>query len=100
MKLLDNIELLMINNKMNRSELARAIGVAPSTINAWFTKDHRGITLKNLSKLADYFNISISSLVYGDKHELTFSLENYSEAELRAIRDFSNYLIQSRKKCS
>lgn len=96
MKFLDNLEYLLERNKINRSELARAIGIAPSTINAWFTKDYKGITLKNLSKLASYFDISIEALVYGDRKELTFTLEDYSEAELKAIRDFSVYIKEAR----
>lgn len=96
MKFLYNLEYLLERNKMNRSELARAIGIAPSTINAWFTKDYKGITLKNLSKLASFFDISIEALVYGDRKELTFTLDDYSEAELNAIRDFSVYIKEAR----
>lgn len=96
MKFLDNLEYLLERNKINRSELAKAIGIAPSTINAWFTKDYKGITLKNLSKLASYFDISMEALVYGDRKELTFTLDDYSEAELKAIRDFSVYIKEAR----
>ena len=96
MKFLYNLEFLMDRNKINRSELAKAIGIAPSTINAWYTKDYKGITLKNLSKLASYFDVSMEALVYGDRHTLTFTLENYSEAELKAIHDFSQYIKESR----
>ncbi len=96
MKFLDNLEYLLERNKINRSELAKAIGIAPSTIKAWFTKDYKGITLKNLSKLASYFDISMEALVYGDRKELTFTLDDYSEAELKAIRDFSVYIKEAR----
>ena len=96
MKFLYNLEFLMDRNKINRSELAKAIGIAPSTINAWYTKDYKGISLKNLSKLASYFDVSMEALVYGDRQSLTFTLENYSEAELKAIHDFSQYIKDSR----
>jgi DNA-binding Xre family transcriptional regulator len=86
----------MYEKKINRSELAKAIGIAPSTINAWYTKDYKGITLKNLSKLASFFDVSMEALVYGDRHSLTFTLDNYSEAELKAIHDFSQYIKESR----
>ena len=75
----------MNEKKINRSELAKAIGIAPSTINAWYSKDFKGITLKNLSKLASFFDVSMEALVYGEKPSLTFTLDNYSEAELKAI---------------
>ena len=96
MNFLQNLECLMYEKKINRSELAKAIGIAPSTINAWYTKDYKGITLKNLSKLASFFDVSMEALVYGDQLSLTFTLENYSEAELKAIKDFSRYIREAR----
>ena len=96
MNFLHNLENLMYEKKINRSELAKAIGIAPSTINAWYTKDYKGITLKNLTKLASYFDVSMEFLVYGEKPALTFTLENYSEAELKAIQDFSQYIKGNR----
>lgn len=96
MNFLDNLNDLLRINKMTRSEMARQIGIAPSTINAWYTKDYKGITLKNLSKLASFFDVSMEALVYGDRQSLTFTLDNYSEAELKAIHDFSQYIKESR----
>ena len=96
MNFLCNLEFLMDRNNINRSELAKAIGIAPSTINAWYTKDFKGITLKNLSKLASFFDVSMEALVYGEKPSLTFTLDNYSEAELKAIHDFSQYIKGNR----
>lgn len=96
MNFLHNLENLMNEKKINRSELAKAIGVAPSTINAWYTKDYKGITLKNLSKLASFFDVSMEALVYGEKPSLTFTLDNYSEAELKAIHQYSEFIKGNR----
>ena len=96
MNFLHNLENLMNEKKINRSELAKAIGIAPSTINAWYTKDFKGITLKNLSKLASYFDVSMEALVYGEKPSLTFTLDNYSEAELKAIHQYSEFIKGNR----
>ena len=96
MNFLHNLENLMYEKKINRSELAKAIGIAPSTINAWYTKDYKGITLKNLTKLASFFDVSMEALVYGDQSSLTFTLENYTEAELQAIYNFSQYIKEQR----
>ena len=98
MNFLHNLEKLMYEKKINRSELAKAIGIAPSTINAWYTKDYKGISLKNLSKLASYFNVSMENLVYGEQPSLTFTLENYSEAELKAIHQYSEFIKGNRAK--
>ena len=83
-------------NKMSRAELARTIGIAPSTINAWYTKDYKGITLKNLIKLSNCFDITIEDLVNGDMRSLNFTIDNYTDSELKAIKDFSEYIKRSR----
>ena len=72
MNFLHNLDYLLHINKMSRAELARTIGIAPSTINAWYTKDYKGITLKNLVKLSNCFEITIEDLVNGD---ITSSLD-------------------------
>ena len=96
MNFLHNLDYLLHINKMSRAELARTIGIAPSTINAWYTKDYKGITLKNLVKLSKCFEITIEDLVNGDITALSFTSENYTESELKAIKDFSNYIKRSR----
>jgi DNA-binding Xre family transcriptional regulator len=96
MNFLINLDYLLTVNKMSRSELARKINIAPSTINAWYTKDYRGITLKNLVKLSKCFDVTIEDLVNGDIRSLSFTSDNYSDSELKAIKDFSDYLKRSR----
>lgn len=96
MNFLNNLDYLLHINKMSRAELARTINIAPSTINAWYTKDYKGITLKNLVKLSNCFEITIEDLVNGDITSLSFTTENYTESELRAIKDFSDYIKRSR----
>lgn len=96
MNFLINLDYLLTVNKISRSELARNIEIAPSTINAWYTKDYKGITLKNLVKLSKYFDVTIEDLVNGDIRSLSFTSDNYSDSELKAIKDFSDYLKRSR----
>lgn len=96
MNFLHNLDYLLHINKMSRAELARTIGIAPSTINAWYTKDYKGITLKNLVKLSNCFEITIEDLVNGEITSLSFTTENYTESELKAIKDFSDYIKRSR----
>jgi DNA-binding Xre family transcriptional regulator len=96
MNFLINLDYLLTVNKMTRSELARKIEISPSTINAWYTKDYKGITLKNLVKLSKCFDVTIEDLVNGDIKSLSFTSDNYSDSELKAIKDFSEYLKRSR----
>lgn len=97
MRFLYNLDYLLFINKMSRSELARRISIAPSTINSWYSRDYKGITLKNLLKLSNCFDVSLEDLVNGDMRALTFSPINYTEPELEAIRDFSEYLKSKRE---
>ena len=96
MNFLNTLDYLLHINKMSRAELARTIGIAPSTINAWYTKDYKGITLKNLVKLSKCFEVTIEDLVNGDINALFFTSDNYTESELKAIKDFSDYIKRSR----
>ena len=72
MDFLSNLERKMNEKNLNKSQLARGMGVAPSTVNSWFNRSAENITLKTLKKLADFLECSIDSLVYGEEQELDF----------------------------
>lgn len=97
MKFLQNLDRLLNINKISRAELARQIDIAPSTINAWYTKDFKGITLKNLIKLSRFFSVSIEDLVYGENISLVFTSKDFTESELKAIKNFAEYLKRTRE---
>ena len=54
MDFINNLEQKMIEKNLNRSQLARGMGVAPSTVNSWFNRSAENITLKTLKKLAAF----------------------------------------------
>lgn len=97
MNFLNNLNMLLQVNQMTRSELARRIGIVPSTINAWYTKGCNGVSLKTLIKLSQLFNVTIEDLVNGNVLSLYFTDEEYTQQELNAIRDFSNYIKEKRQ---
>lgn len=97
MNFLENLERLLIMHDMKKSELARAVGIAPSTIRSWYTNGCDGIALKTLLRISSLFNISLEELVNGNPHALQFSPKQYSESELKAIRDFSDYIKSNRQ---
>lgn len=72
MDFINNLEKKMQEKNLNKSQLARGMGVAPSTVNSWFNRSAENITLKTLRKLADFLECSIDSLVYGEKQERDF----------------------------
>lgn len=97
MRLLENLTELLKENNMNRTELAREIGVAPSTINSWYSRNCDNISLSNLIKLSNFFNITIDDLVHGySSHIVMFDDLEYTEEELSIIKKFGVFLLQNR----
>lgn len=92
MSFLDNLNELMKEKNMNRTELAKEIGVAPSTINSWYNRSCDNISLQTLLKLSNYFEITMEELVHGSYESIVFSTKDYSVTELKAIKNFSNYI--------
>ena len=98
MKFLSNLTELMNEKKINRTELAKEIGIAPSTINNWYNRGCGNISLQTLLKLSNFFNISIEELVNGNCNIVIFNNEDYSITELKAIRNFSKFLKTTREE--
>ena len=83
MNFLKNLTHLMEINNMSRNDLAKAVGIAPSTVNSWFNRGYENISLKTLLKLSRFFNITIDELVDGS------IADNYQELnEIKRIREF------------
>lgn len=96
MYLLENLTKLMKERNINRSILAKKIGVSPSTINSWYNRSYENISLQTLLKLSNYFNISMEELVNGKYNSIVFTEKDYSKTELKAIKDFSNFIKNTR----
>lgn len=97
MDFLTNLEILLKNNDMKRADLARAIGVAPSTINSWYARGSEKVSLKVLRDIAVYFNVSLEVLVNGDAiTSLYFTEYEYTRQELELIANFGKFLKESR----
>lgn len=92
MGFLENLNELMKEKNLNRTELAKEIGIAPSTINSWYNRSCDNISLQTLLKLSNYFEITMEELVHGHYHSIVFSTKDYSLTELQAIKNFSNYI--------
>lgn len=83
---LQNLDNLLSRNKMSRSDLAKAIGLSPSTINAWFNRSCDNVSLKSLIKISEYFGVSIDELVNGEPIE-----NQFTEREIRALKRLVAY---------
>jgi transcriptional regulator with XRE-family HTH domain len=98
MYLLENLTKLMKEKEINRSELAKEIGLSSSTINSWYNRSCENISLQTLLKLSKYFNISMEELVNGKYTSIVFSEKEYSKNELKAIKNFSNFIKNTREE--
>ena len=97
MDFLTNLEILLKNNDMRRSDLARAIGVAPSTINSWYARGSEKVSIKVLNDIAIYFNVSLEVLINGNKiTSVHFTEYEYTKQELELIRNYGKFLKESR----
>lgn len=65
MDVVDRLNLLKKNSGMNQKDLARAIGLSLSIFTIW-NKGNAKPGLKQLVKVAQYFNVSLDWLVFGD----------------------------------
>ena len=97
MAFLENLDALLKENNMSRAELARQIGIAPSTINSWFNRSCDGVSLKILRDIAGFFNVTLETLVNSqDIKSLYFTSKEFSDTELQMISRFSRLLKESR----
>lgn len=56
MDFLNNLEKKMNEKNLNKSQLAKGMGVAPSTVNSWFNRSAENITLWRRKKPYIYQN--------------------------------------------
>lgn len=89
MDFINNLEKKMQEKNLNKSQLARGMGVAPSTVNSWFNRSAENITLKTLRKLAEFLDCSIDSLVYGE--------QKVNDFETFFMRALTSYMEEKRK---
>ena len=57
----DNLKKLRTDNQITQSELAKALGVSPSTVGMYETGE-REPNFETEEKIADYFNVSLDYL--------------------------------------
>ena len=94
---LTNLDLLLKSNNMKRADLARAINVAPSTINSWYARGAEKVNLKVLNSISNYFNVSLEVLINGTSFtSLHFTEYEYTKQELELIANFGKMLKESR----
>lgn len=99
MDFLTNLDMLLKQNNMKRADLARAIKVAPSTINSWYARGSEKVSIKVLKDISTYFNVSLEVLINGDSFtSVHFTEYEYTKQELELLANFGKFLKESRLK--
>ena len=96
MSFLSNLDELMRAKNINRSELARGIGLSTSTVNSWYNRSYENISLKTLRKLAKYFDITLEELVYGPTRQI-INTDSFTPDEIVLINAYARFLKNNRK---
>ena len=96
------LNYLIEKKEMKKSDLAREINVAPSTISAWYNGKYEKVSLQVLKKLSNYFNVTMDELVNDDlsnsnEIKLIYSSNHFTKEELISIDNFVK-LIDSYKE--
>lgn len=102
MNFIKNLDYLLEKKEMKKSDLAREINVAPSTISAWYSGKYEKVSLQVLKKLSNYFNVTMDELVNDDlsnsnEIKLIYSSKYFTKEELISIDNFVK-LIDSYKE--
>lgn len=96
MEFLKTLDNLLATHNMKRADLARAINVAPSTINSWYARGTDKVKLQVLIDISNYFNVSLEYLINGKESPSIINADNYSAEEIKLINDFCTMLKERR----
>lgn len=93
-------KLLELNN-MNPNELARKVGVAPTTIYSMIKRDSKKADIEVLLKIADILGVTVEYFVDEESKPITlaahFDGDEYTKEELDEIRQFAEF-VKNRNK--
>lgn len=65
MKLAKNLERYLKTDELTLNEFAKRVSLSPSTIHGWLNGVHPK-NLNDLKKVAEYFNITLDELCFGE----------------------------------
>lgn len=86
MNIAERLEQMMESKSINKSQLAKGANIPYTTIDGIFKSSNENIKLNTLTKLADYFNVSIDYLVGRSP------LSEYHLEDLELIKSFEQFL--------
>ena len=97
MNFLDNLEQLMLkNNIKNISVLSKESNIPYTTLKNFYTRGTENVGLSTLKKIADFFDVTLDYLVYGE-YILKCNKEEFDIVQsFRSLNpDGQNYILQT-----
>ena len=98
------INTLMNEKNINANELAKRVGVAPTTLYSMITRDNRKADIEVLIKIANELNVSVEyfSDNYVPYHQVDtlaahFDGDEFTDEELQEIQNFVEFVKSKRK---
>ena len=68
---LDIFDRLLKENNLNKRQFALKSGIPYTTVDGFYKKGYENIRLTTLKKIAEFFNVSLDYLVFGNENDLT-----------------------------
>lgn len=94
---LDLLNKLLKENNLNKRQFAIKSGIPYTTIDGLYKKGHENIRLPTLQKIADFFDVSLDYLVFGEERNFnennTVSLSPEYIEKYRKLDNHSKELI-------
>lgn len=95
------LQTLIEQNNTNVNELAKKVGVAPTTIYSMINRDSKKADISVLLKIADV--LGVNAEYFGDEQDVPLTIaahfdgDEYTEDELTKIREFAAFVKANRK---
>lgn len=85
----EKIKSLRVSRKMTQSELAEKLNVTKSTISS-YENDSRQPSYEVLIKISSLFNVTIDSLLMGERNGIYLDVHNLNQYQIKVILDLLN----------
>lgn len=88
MTFLEKLEILMVNNNLNKRQLSIRSGIPYSTIDNLWKSGYDNIKLSTLKKLASYFSVTLDFLCRDNIEDPEISESFLTEREKRLVKAY------------
>lgn len=72
MNFLDKLDMLMLENNLNKKSLANDSGIAYTTIVNWYKRGYDNMTISIFKKLCEYFGVTMDSMARNEVEKIEY----------------------------